>query len=417
MRYQTKRVFPLAAAGLMWMTLAAVPGAAQMVEKQSTSSSGSSASSSSKSSAPSRSASSSRSSSRSSSSARSSGSSQRSRARSQDSRSSSSRTRAVPRSSGETRGGRGFGTYRETKEVDTIDRRHRRRDHDRRDRVRDRRDRRHRSGHHGYNYHYRNRYRYGGHYGYYSYPYVSYYGAFGFWCPTWFDARWGYGSWGRYRRPVTVYVDDYDNGHVGALDLDVSPEKAEIYIDGRLVGVADNFDGFPTFLWLADGTYDVAIYKPGYETIFRQYTIYPGAVIDVEDRMQPGESIHPDDYYVQKSTVNRDERIRRNREREAAVEAQKAPVLEAPEAPPMDRGSSGEIGRLALDILPPDAAVYLDGIFLGTAEEVTGLTAGLVVEGGEHVLEITRPGFEPRKIDISLSPGERVDLAIVLDRQ
>lgn len=307
--------------------------------------------------------------------------------------------------------------------MDDIDKRNRR-DYSRHQRDRDERrgDSRHhrrRSSHrHNYDNYHRNYY--GGYYGYYSYPYrypyFSYYGAFGFWSPAWFDYGWGYGR-SSHRRPVTVYISDYDNGRVGALDLDVSPEKAQIFIDGNYVGVADEYDGFPAFLWLEEGTYDVAIYKPGFETIFRQYSIYPGVVIDVEDRMQPGKSIHPEEH-ASTSTVNRDERIRRNREREAAVETEKSVEVErgdwAPSGSPAD--DSSDIGRMVLNIFPPDAAVYLDGIFLGTAEEVTGLTAGLVVDPGEHYLEVARPGFESREIDIDVGVGERVDLTVELDR-
>ena len=452
MRKKSLQILPLAAAGLVWTALAALPGAAhgQMVEKQTSASSGSSGSSKSSAagSSASRSSSSARSSSRSQS-TRSSSRSGSSSARSSNTRprgssgsqatttrrsrpssdsgarasqggsSSNSRVRSTPSAPRHRPGGRSYEDFRATRQVDDIDKRQRRtRSQQHRDRHRDRRHERRRSSHrhHYYNNYHRNYY--GGHYGYYSYPYrypyFSYYGAFGFWSP-WFDYGWGWGKY-PYRRPVTVYISDYDNGRVGALDLDVSPEKAQIFIDGNYVGVADEYDGFPAFLWLEQGTYDVAIYKPGYQTIFRQYSIYPGVVIDVEDRMQPGEAIHPDEH-VSKSTVNRDERIRRNREREAAVEARKIEAVERDRPPvgsPMDESS--EIGRMVLDIFPPDAAVYLDGIFLGTAEEVTGLTAGLVVDPGEHLLEVARPGFESREIELNVAAGERIDLTVELDR-
>lgn len=409
MRYAKQRVLPLAAAGIIWTALAAVPASAQMVEKQS-GSSGSSATSGS---------SGSRSTASRPTTSRSSSRSTASRSTSTRSRSTSSGTRArsAPRTPVETRGGRGYGEFRDSKDVQNIDRR--RRNHpetyERRNRVDDRN---HRRNHRPYRYYDRGRHHYypRGYYGYYPYryPYFSYYGAFGFWCPPFFDYGW---HWERSRRgPARIYVDAYDDRRTGALDLDVSPEKAQIFIDGNLVGVADQYDGFPTYLWLDEGTYDVAIFKPGYETIFRQYTIYPGVVIDVEDRMQKGESIHPSEH-VSKSTVNRDERIRRNREREEAVRRDTQAVQERPTSIERQEGAEPEIGRVVLDIIPPDAAVYLDGIFLGTGGEVTGLTSGLVVDPGEHLLEIIRPGYESREIEISVAEGERVDLAVELQQK
>ena len=84
-------------------------------------------------------------------------------------------------------------------------------------------------------------------------------------------------------------------------------------------GVPDalDYDGFPTFLWLERGTYDVGFFLPGFQTIVRQYTVRPGAIIDVEDRMTPGESVPPAELMRPKSNEVRDARIQRNEEQEA----------------------------------------------------------------------------------------------------
>ena len=262
--------------------------------------------------------------------------------------------------------------------------------------------------------------------GYYSPIYCNFYGSFWAWSPA---LSWYWPS----RR---VYVDvrhSYDSDTPGALDLDVSPEKAQIFVDGDLVGVADNYDGFPTYLYLPPGTYEVAIFHPGYETIFRQYTIYPGAVIDVEDRMTRGVELHPHER-VPTSTKNRDDRMQRNRERQEEARRMEEDARRWTEereggAPPEPRadaesssGVAGEsirtdesVGRLLLDIVPPDAAVYLDGNFLGTAAEVSGMSAGLVVEPGQHSLEVTRPGYVWRQIEVSVDSGEKLQLNIELE--
>lgn len=241
---------------------------------------------------------------------------------------------------------------------------------------------------------------------------------------------WGgyydYWSWGRYRYRgyypwywpwwPTVYIetDRYsaDDGW-GALDLDVRPERAEIYLDGQYVGIADEYDGFPRYLWLEKGTYDVAIYLEGYETIFRQISIYPGIVIDVEDRMRAGQSIHPDDHGPT-STARRDARIERNREKEEAARAAEAREVWSTDSPAA--AADANVGRLFISVLPPDSAVYLDGHFLGTAAEVGQLSAGLVVEPGDHVIELVRPGYETYRKEIVVPPGERTNLEIELER-
>lgn len=280
-----------------------------------------------------------------------------------------------------------------------------------RSRNTNRSDRRDHRGHHwGNNYHRNHR-----HHSYCGHVWGGYYDS------------WG---WGHYRHRSyypwywpwwpTIYVerDTYsaDDGW-GALDLDVRPERAEVYLDGQYVGIADEYDGFPSYLWLEKGTYDLAIYLDGYETLFRQVSIYPGIVIDVEDRMRSGESIHPDDYGPT-SSIRRDARIERNREKEAAARAaeDEARAREVWSADYPSSSVNDGVGRLFISVLPSDAAVYLDGHFLGTAGEIGQLSAGMVVEPGDHVIELVRPGYETVRRDLVVPPGERTIVEIELDR-
>ncbi|MCP4661949.1 MAG: hypothetical protein GY856_41630, partial [bacterium] len=77
---------------------------------------------------------------------------------------------------------------------------------------------------------------------------------------------WGYpyAHFGPFHFPVPAVVIAGDSraygSEIGALDLDIDPEEAQIYLDGELIGTADNFDGFPEFLWLEEGTYDLVFY-------------------------------------------------------------------------------------------------------------------------------------------------------------
>jgi hypothetical protein len=264
---------------------------------------------------------------------------------------------------------------------------------------------------------------------------VRYYGPS--WRGSWwwdpYPYGWGwYGVWG----PMGGYYYDSPERYrysstrdqAGALDLDLSPERAEVYVDGRYVGHADDFDGFPTYLWLPKGTYDVVFYRQGYETIARQYSIYPGLVIDVEDRMVPGESKKPEEL-ISKSTVNRDERLRRDRERaeavgeygereswrerEGAVDSEgrwRDRVRDPGQDRPSGRSDEArEAAVLRLEIEPQDAAVYLDGRLLrGDAGGSIELAAG------NHTIEVVRPGFQPEKREFQARAGDQLDLVIEL---
>lgn len=264
---------------------------------------------------------------------------------------------------------------------------------------------------------------YRGYYGGYRGYYGGYYGGFGY--PAYYGGWYGWpyagGGWGY----TTVYPA-VGAAH-GALDLDVSPESAQIYVDGDLVGTADDYDGFPDFLWLQKGTYDVVIFAPGFQTISRQYSIYGGLVIAVNDTMVRGQETLPQDL-VSKSTVNREERLRRDRENEAEARAydeaqggryddEEETAAPSGERVPESLDARGEPGSLRLEIDPDDASVYLDGRFLGTGRELARLRAGLIVDPGEHRIEVVRPGRQSEEETFSVRAGEEISLEIELDEE
>lgn len=80
---------------------------------------------------------------------------------------------------------------------------------------------------------------------------------------------------------------------VGALDLDVKPRKAEVFVDGTYVGVARDFDGVPSFLWLDEGRHTIVLYKGGYASYEAEFVVEPGVVTNVKLRLSEGASEAP----------------------------------------------------------------------------------------------------------------------------
>lgn len=280
-------------------------------------------------------------------------------------------------------------------------------------------------GHGGHDHH-------GGYYGSWGWPYYGGWWGWSWWYPWGWPYYYGYyGSYGYpgYGYYPPVYSGEPGTGY-GALDTDVWPARTQIWIDGKYVGFVDQFDGFPRYLWLADGTYDVVFYHEGFETLARQYSVYPGLVIDVEDRLERGEAIHPSEL-APKETPRRDARIEEERQRRAeaeepewrarlraeseaaAAEAEEAEEVEEAEAP-APAALEGD-ARLYLRVTPSDAAVYLDGRFLGTAREVTDRDTGIAVTPGRHELSVVRPGYDPERLEFEAEAAGNVDLGVDLE--
>ena len=245
-----------------------------------------------------------------------------------------------------------------------------------------------------------------------------YYGHHGHYRPYRYHGYRGYYPY-RYAYPHVYYHGTYRSPHAaarqGGLDLNVKPKKTQVYVDGNYVGTTGNFDGWPEHLWLPEGSgsYELIFYNPGYATVVRQVEIRPGVVIQIHHQMQPGESIPPEELTTAK-TKTREPTPRH--EQRAAPESTPVPRSShrATPSPPDVLDARQQPARLKLSIAPADASVYLDGRFLGIAGEIGEQRSGILVDPGEHRIEIVRPGYDSRELHFDADPDGEVKLEIEL---
>ncbi len=287
--------------------------------------------------------------------------------------------------------------------------------------------------------------RYDGHRGGYGRHYhprwYGYYGPGWWWSPYGYWGGWWLGdNWWPYYGPSYGGGYDYDryddDGEgAGALDLDLSPGRVQVYLDGQYLGIVDQYDGWPSYLWLEKGTYDIVFYLDGYKTLARQVTIYPGTVMGMGDSLEPGPSVRPEDLptktherrdareryeaerrerierggssYDDEDDADWRDRVRRGRESDRSVREEEEVEIEA-------QGDRMEQARLRLEVVPSDASVYLDGHFVGTAEDLAHLRRGLLIEPGKHTVAVVRPGHESVEKDIEVKEGEDFALELKL---
>jgi PEGA domain len=108
--------------------------------------------------------------------------------------------------------------------------------------------------------------------------------------------------WGPCYGPNVAYGPYTSNGFdmgmaaaagIGAVDLNVKPGEAEVWVDGRFMAEARNLDGGPGFLWLRDGAHQLVIYKGGFRTFDEKILVQPGRKLDLKVRLEKGESQPP----------------------------------------------------------------------------------------------------------------------------
>jgi hypothetical protein len=271
---------------------------------------------------------------------------------------------------------------------------------------------------------------------------------------------WGWGGWG-WGYPGYGYAYGYDPAYGygrpawARVKTDVSPEEARLYLDGKLIGTADDFDGWPDYLYLRRGHYRLEFRLTGYEPVTIEVDARPGATIKVDNHLKKiagaprgsydEPTVHPVLRYWGKKkdsvvaiepgsrdgVYGRDERSRGDAEDDDAY----SPEPDRP-LPPRDREPARDSdwredrrpsdatvaaprgvstrSRLQLRIEPPDAAVYVDDRFVGTAEEVNSLGRGVAVSPGKHTVTVSRPGFKDRSANVDVSAGgtEKVEISL-----
>lgn len=232
----------------------------------------------------------------------------------------------------------------------------------------------------GYGYGYRPYY-YGSRYGYYR-PYRHYRYGYG----HRYGHGYGYGPRYRFYRGEET---------LGGLDLNVRPRKAEVFVDGKYVGLAGQYDGWPTYLWLESGNHQVILHREGYETVVREIEIQADLVADLKVRMVEGEATDPETLMPPEPEIDT-----------AVVEPG-----------PAGAGAGDGPGRLRISVSPDDAVIYLDGHFFGIASELAHVRAGISIEAGEHKIEVVRPGYRSASRTIDVTAGGQVDLDVSLERR
>jgi hypothetical protein len=82
--------------------------------------------------------------------------------------------------------------------------------------------------------------------------------------------------------PVQVrHVVVVDGKPRGTLDFHVDPSQTEVYVDGRLRGTADDFDGSPQKLHLVPGLHKVTLKTPEGESITKNIDIRAGTELEI----------------------------------------------------------------------------------------------------------------------------------------
>ncbi len=247
--------------------------------------------------------------------------------------------------------------------------------------------------------------RYGYGYGYgYGYPYWG--AGWGWWGAGWYGDWWGwpyygYGAYWPYYGygPVpdsyVLAVEAPPPSGPATVETGVTPSKANVLLDGDTVGFASDYNGRWDTLSVAPGPHTIAFQEKGYRTLVVTFEARPGATYAFNDTLVPGDG----------------------EDRRALPAASTATPPQIPAPSPLPSPSPITLGRLRVHVEPPDAAVYLDGEYLGLGAELSRIHGAFAVATGGHRLEAVRPGFVSADRPIEVGDSDVVVVELTLEPQ
>jgi hypothetical protein len=235
-------------------------------------------------------------------------------------------------------------------------------------------------------------------------PYWSWSIRWGWWGGWWgwpYDLWWYPGVYGP-APSVYRYAEPASPDQPARVETAIQPRRATVRVNGEEVGEARDFSGTWDALFLTPGDQTLEFTAPGYKILRIALRVEPGAGYRLEYRLERGDGIDP-----------------------RSVEAAPKPAVPAQiprerareEPPPAVPPSEGlRRGFLRFDVLPADAAVYLDGEYLARADELVRLRGALPVAEGEHLVEIVRPGYKSYAETVTVRAGEPLRVVVSLER-
>lgn len=243
----------------------------------------------------------------------------------------------------------------------------------------------------------------------------------GFYDPFW--GPWGWGpawSWGwgfGYPFGMPPLGPAFMGPAAGSARIRVFPTSAEVYVDGYMAGIVDDFDGFFQRLDVAPGEHELTFYLAGYQSVTQRVLFQPGKTLDIRYDLQPLPPGAPPDPRPAASAppVAPPAGVVAPDDPTAQPPATRGPRPPGPRRVDRDpaRGTQARgFGTLALRVQPADATIVIDG------EEWTAPAGSgpvlIDLPEGAHQVEVRRDGqtIYERTIDVRAGRTQPLNVSV-----
>jgi hypothetical protein len=208
-----------------------------------------------------------------------------------------------------------------------------------------------------------------------------------------------------------------------AARIQVTPRHTEVYVDGYLAGVADDFDGIAQRLRVEAGEHVIELYLEGHKPIAQTIMFVSGQSYRIRHTMEPlaaGEAApsRPSPRAVPASSQQAPfDAFGR------PIDPGPAPRAAAPESLPADLSdvalaksearSEKDGATIAIRVQPGDAAILIDG---ERWQSSGGDRLEIQVTPGDHRIDVQKDGYRPFTTTVRVGAGESSPINVSLTK-
>jgi hypothetical protein len=219
--------------------------------------------------------------------------------------------------------------------------------------------------------------------------------------PFFYDPWFAYG----YQYPYPPYPYGYGLGfdNSASIRVMVTPKEAEVYVDGYLAGIVDDFDGIFQRLHVPPGDHEFTFYREGYHTARQKMYVAARGDLKLHFAMTPlgaGEANEPRPVapapapQAQGGDNGQPGRYppRRMPPQRYAPPPPPPPDRTPPGPPPQEETTNPSSGTLTIRVQPANAEILIDGERWRGPNDNERLV--VQVSEGTHRIEVKKDGFQ-----------------------
>jgi hypothetical protein len=193
-------------------------------------------------------------------------------------------------------------------------------------------------------------------------------------------------------------LDDYDGVRVV---MHVTPDDADVLLNGRFIGAAYEYAASGLALRLASRENELVFRKKGFHEKTVNLRSYSSSRITLRFELAPESAPAAGAPPVADAAEA------------SAYEAQSEPLK--PQPADLPQPAERFLTQVALTVAPEEASVYIDGRFWGLAP-AAGQAIFLRLPPGKYAIAVFKPGYAPHSSEIVVPKQEKFDLAINLKK-